>query len=149
MQRGVRARIFPPRPFPTGDRAMPSTFATLAAAAWVATFLGGPCLASAQSLAVTPGGRAPRTGTARVVSTAPTVEGRLNERVWAEAESLADFLQREPSESAPVSERTVGRIHTDREALYVGAWLPDRHPTALVPGAKVREGTVADRDYLA
>ncbi|HLA91093.1 MAG TPA: DUF5916 domain-containing protein [Gemmatimonadaceae bacterium] len=128
---------------------MPSTFATLAAAAWVATFLGGPCLASAQSLAVTPGGRAPRTGTARVVSTAPTVDGRLNERVWAEAESLTDFLQREPSESAPVSERTVVRILTDREALYVGAWLLDRHPTAIVPGEKVRDGTLTNSDYFA
>jgi hypothetical protein len=51
---------------------------------------------------------------------APTVDGRLDEAVWATARPIADFVQHYPTGDAPPSERTTMRILYDEEALYVG-----------------------------
>jgi len=48
----------------------------------------------------------------------------------------------------PVTERTEVRIITDGEAVYVGAWLYDDEPGAIVPGAKVRDGDISKSDYF-
>ncbi len=49
----------------------------------------------------------------------PRINGRLDDSVWATAESIADFRQREPIEGIPASERTVVRVVRDAEALYI------------------------------
>ena len=48
-----------------------------------------------------------------------------------------------------MTERTEVRLVTDGEALYVGAWLFDRDPSAIVPGEKIRDGTLDNSDYFA
>ncbi len=94
-------------------------------------------------------GSASRTSRATQVTTAPTIDGRLDETVWREATLLRDFIQREPTEGAVISERTEVRLMTDGSALYVGAWLFDREPDAIVPGEKVRDVTLTNSDYVA
>jgi hypothetical protein len=81
---------------------------------------------AAQAQMVTQTGASARRGRATVVQTPPIIDGRLDDDVWRSAEVLSDFVQREPVEGNPVSERTEVRILTDGEALYVGAWLYDR-----------------------
>ena len=76
--------------------------------------------------------------TARI-ATAPQIDGRLDDAVWQEATPLTDFVQRDPSEGAPSTERTEVRILTDGEALYIGAWLFDRDAAAIVPGERIRD----------
>jgi hypothetical protein len=93
--------------------------------------------------------RPPRVGAARVISQAPAIDGRLNEGVWREAAPFAEFVQRELHEGDAVTERTEVRILTDREALYVGAWLYDREPGGIVPGEKVRDVPLENSDYVA
>ena len=90
-----------------------------------------------------------RTGRATVVRTAPTVDGRLDDAVWREGTPFADFVQREPLEGTPITERTEVRILTDGEALYVGAWLYDREPQLIVPSEKIRDVTLTNSDYFA
>ena len=63
---------------------------------------------------------------------APVVDGRLDDAVWAEAEGARGFLQRDPVEGEPASEDTEVRIAYDADALYVGARLHDRTPSAIV-----------------
>ena len=92
--------------------------------------------------------RAPRVATAHAVSAAPVIDGHLSEGVWGDAERLIGFLQRELHEGEPISERTEVRILTDREALYIGAWLYDREPAGIVPGEKVRDVTLTNSDYV-
>jgi len=58
------------------------------------------------------------------------VDGRLDEEAWQHARAIEGFIQREPRQGDDVSERTVVRILTDKDALYVGAWLYDRTPGA-------------------
>jgi hypothetical protein len=48
-----------------------------------------------------------------------------------------------------VSERTEVKILTDGDALYVGAWMFDREPNAIVPGEKIRDVTLSNSDYFA
>lgn len=67
----------------------------------------------------------------RVASTVIRVDGRLDERPWREAEHASGFVQREPVEGSPASERTEVRILYDDDALYVGARMFSRNPGAV------------------
>jgi len=50
---------------------------------------------------------------------APSIDGRLDERFWATADSIDDFRQREPLAGSPATERTVVKVVRDAEALYI------------------------------
>jgi hypothetical protein len=76
----------------------------------------------------------------------PTIDGHLDENVWATAPALSDLVQREPSEGSAVSERTEVRIAFDDEALYVGAWLFARDPSTVVFGQTLRDASLNDSD---
>ena len=76
----------------------------------------------------------------------PIIDGHLDERVWAEGEALGGFVQREPSEGRPVSQRTEVRVAYDEEALYVAAWLYDDDPSAVVFGQTLRDASLNDAD---
>src|SRR5437762_210322 len=90
-----------------------------------------------------------RSGTPTVVQQAPVIDGRLDETAWRLASVYDGFVQRELREGQPVSERTEVRILTDGDALYVGAWLFDRDPGGIVPGEKIRDGSLDNSDYFA
>ncbi|MGQ0646799.1 MAG: DUF5916 domain-containing protein [Gemmatimonadaceae bacterium] len=89
-----------------------------------------------------------RIGRAATTTIAPTIDGRLDDEAWKTAEVFKDFVQREPLEGTPVSERTEVRIATDGEALYIGAWLFDREASAIVPSEKIRDVTLTNSDYF-
>jgi len=93
--------------------------------------------------------RGARAGQAHPVTTPPTIDGKLDESVWQDADPFRGFVQREQSEGAPASERTEVRILTDGEALYIGAWLYDRDPSGIVLGEKIRDVTLTNSDYVA
>ena len=83
---------------------------------------------------------------ASAITSAPVIDGRLDDDSWAEAQILTGFIQREPSEGRPVSERTEVRIVYDGEALYIGAWLFDSDPTSLVFGQTLRDASLNESD---
>jgi hypothetical protein len=94
---------------------------------------------------------APQSGLGRellavAADTAPVIDGRLDEAVWQTAAPAAGFVQSEPHEGQPASERTVVRVLFDRQALYVGAWLFDSHPEAIVVGEQRRDAGLQDTD---
>ena len=93
--------------------------------------------------------RAPRTGSAHVVTKAPVIDGRLDDAEWKDGTPFTDFIQREQYEGQPATERTVVRLLTDGEALYVGAWMYDRDAAAIVLGEKIRDVTISNSDYIA
>jgi len=47
------------------------------------------------------------------------LDARLAESIWASADSIVDFRQREPLEGAPASERTVVKVVRSAERLYI------------------------------
>src|SRR3989454_9478075 len=92
--------------------------------------------------------REPRIAASALTPTPPGIEGKLDDEVWKKARPIAGFVQREPREGTAISERTEVRILTDREALYVAAWLYDREPQGIVRGERVRDGTLTNSDYF-
>ncbi len=55
---------------------------------------------------------------AAAVIAAVTLDGRMDEPLWATADSIDDFRQREPLEGATATERTVVKVARDAHALY-------------------------------
>ena len=51
---------------------------------------------------------------------APTLDGALDDAIWADAARLDRFIQQEPDEGAPSSERTEVLVLYDSETLYLG-----------------------------
>ena len=78
----------------------------------------------------------------------PVVDGRLDDEAWSAAAPIAGFVQREPEEGSPVSERTEVRLLVDEEALYVGAWLFDGEPDGIVLGERIRDADLERGDYF-
>ncbi len=90
----------------------------------------------------------PVASVARITTTAPIIDGRLDDDAWSLGVPVTDFFQREPVEGEPVSERTEVRILLDDEALYVGAWLYDRDPDGIVTGERLRDANIQVADHF-
>ncbi len=91
-------------------------------------------------------GQAAPKATALVTPNAPTIDGRLDDAVWSTAETLTGFVQREPVEGRPVSERTEVRVAYDAEALYIGASMFERDMSSVVFGQTLRDASLNDAD---
>ena len=64
--------------------------------------------------------------------TAIRLDGVLNEDAWTGAVPVSGFVQSEPFEGQPASERTEVRVVYDDENLYVGAYLFDSDPSGII-----------------
>jgi hypothetical protein len=54
------------------------------------------------------------------VSQPPTIDGALDEDLWAQAPSLTTFVQAEPHEGQPASQPTDVRLAYADTAIYIG-----------------------------
>ena len=61
-----------------------------------------------------------------------TIDGVLDEVVWASVEPAQNFIQALPNTGALATERTEVRILYDDKALYIGAILYDREPDKII-----------------
>src|SRR5690242_20898330 len=96
--------------------------------AQLATFAAGRCLTSFGRLAsplycvaILCGRAAGQSAAIRAIEihSAVALDGKLDEPFWATGDSIDDFRQREPTEGAPATERTVIRVAHDEGALYI------------------------------
>jgi hypothetical protein len=76
----------------------------------------------------------------------PLVDGVLDERVWQQATPLMHFVQAEPFEGQPASEKTEVRILYDHEAIYVGVICHDSDPSQIVTTDTRRDAGLAEMD---
>ncbi|MFH1765272.1 MAG: DUF5916 domain-containing protein, partial [Gemmatimonadota bacterium] len=67
------------------------------------------------------------------------IDGRLTEDVWARAQHISNFTQREMNFGEPVSERTEVAVLFDSDALYVGFWGYDREPNRIFANEMARD----------
>jgi hypothetical protein len=77
-------------------------------------------------------GHVPATMVAVRVSRAPTLDGRLDDPAWTQAEPIGGFRQIDPEEGAAATESTIVRIVYDDAAIYVGARLYDDAPGRIL-----------------
>lgn len=73
------------------------------------------------------------------VSVSPRIDGVLNDEAWQQAAVIDDFVQQEPAEGDPATERTVVRLIYDEGALYVGVEAFDSEPNGVIATEKRRD----------
>lgn len=85
-------------------------------------------------------GTAHQTATAiRIMGTPPQLDGVLADNICSTAPLHGGFLQRDPDEGKPASERTTFQVAYDDEALYFGSCGYDSEPHKIV--SRVVRGT--------
>ncbi|HEX2092198.1 MAG TPA: DUF5916 domain-containing protein, partial [Longimicrobiaceae bacterium] len=82
-----------------------------------------------------------RTLRAAAADATVTLDGRLDEAAWAQAEPAVDWVQQRPRPGAPASQRTEARVLYDAGAVYVGMRMYDTAPDSVV-------APLARRDYI-
>jgi hypothetical protein len=108
-----------------------------------------PALSAQEREPAAPAGStaAPRpVSSASKVTSAPAIDGTLDERVWLEAEPLTGFVQAEPFEGEPASQITEVRILYDDQAIYVGVVCYDRDPSSIVTTDTRRDPSLGEMD---
>jgi hypothetical protein len=66
------------------------------------------------------------------VDETPHMDGVLDDAVWKKAALVEDFVQQEPREGAPASERTEVRVMYDSRSLLISVHAFDGQPSELV-----------------
>jgi hypothetical protein len=79
----------------------------------------------------------------------PVIDGVLNDPEWNFAEPITDFMQREPDNAQPGSERTEVRILYDDEALYFAWYMYDSEPDKIAAQELRRDDRLDTDDTMA
>ena len=75
-----------------------------------------------------------------------SVDGRLNEGLWQRAMPASDFVQQEPNNGSPATERTEVRIVYSKTSLYMGVTCFDSEPEKLLGNTMQRDASLASGD---
>ena len=75
----------------------------------------------------------------RLTGAPPAIDGVLDDELWAVGDRIEDFVQWEPENLAPLSERTVAQVAYDDRFLYVAVRCDDRDPEGIVVGLGRRD----------
>jgi len=67
------------------------------------------------------------------------IDGRMDEPAWASVPPITEFIQSEPDEGLPASQRTEVRVAFDGTNLFIGAEMFDTDPAGIVPGGLERD----------
>jgi hypothetical protein len=78
----------------------------------------------------------------------PAIDGLLTDEVWALAEPVTTFTQRDPDEGRTPTERTEVRFLYDDDALYVAARLWDSEPARITRRLSTRDNQ-PDADVIS
>lgn len=103
-------------------------------------------IASVQGLPTPP---ASMSGVRAVRAAAPVaLDGALSEAVWASAQVVTSFQQRDPEEGAAPTQLTEVRVLYDDAALFIGARLFDSHPDSIIARLARRDNGVTSDAFL-
>lgn len=75
------------------------------------------------------------------------LDGLLEEPVWKSSDPACDFLQRDPVDGAPATEKTEVWVAYDEANLYVAAYCHDSEPKGIV-GLLGRRDSFVDSDWF-
>ncbi|MFO7524523.1 MAG: DUF5916 domain-containing protein [Ignavibacteriaceae bacterium] len=76
------------------------------------------------------------------------LDGKLDESIWQRAEKYDNFIQRDPEEGKPASQRTVVKVAYDESALYVAAVMFDEPDSIISRLSRRDEYVQTDRFTL-
>ena len=78
----------------------------------------------------------------------PVIDGRMDEAVWSLTPVIDDFVQVEPGQGRPPSERTEVRLLFDDDAVYIGIRCFDSDPSAIVATEMKRDASLGSDDHV-
>jgi hypothetical protein len=87
-----------------------------------------------------------RVARANRAATAPVLDGTLDDGVWTTVEPVDGFIQTEPIEGQPASERTEVRVLYSDDTLYVGVMCYDSEPGAILVTGSRRDSDLSETD---
>ncbi|MSR07741.1 MAG: hypothetical protein EXR93_11850 [Gemmatimonadetes bacterium] len=85
----------------------------------------------------------------RLEGATPAIDGRLDDSAWRAALPITEFVQKNPTEGQPASERTEVRFLFTDSDLYVGIRAFDREPDGIVGPLVRRDPGDIPTDYVA
>ena len=110
----------------------------------IASFVSPPPPSHAQAKGVHPQA-APVANAVRLTS-AVSVDGKLDEEVWRTAPAITEFRQSQPDEGKPATQRTEVRFAYDDQAIYVGARMYDSMGGKGVVTRLLRRDALSEND---
>ena len=87
-----------------------------------------------------------RVAHARAVEEGPVIDGKVDESVWQEADVITGFVQSEPTEGEPATEKTEVRILYTNSTIYFGVICYDSDPSRLVVSDTRRDSNLDEMD---
>ena len=75
------------------------------------------------------------------INTPMKIDGRLDESVYEQVPAITEYIQQEPNEGAPISERTQSWVMYDDVNLYIVCRCWDTHPERIVANDMRRDST--------
>jgi len=80
------------------------------------------------------------------IETPPEIDGVVDEEVWNRAAVVTDFIQTEPDEGRPATERTEVRLVYDDDTLYIAVINYDREPDRIIANVLRRDESQRNDD---
>ncbi|MBI1897583.1 MAG: carbohydrate binding family 9 domain-containing protein, partial [Acidobacteria bacterium] len=114
----------------------------MARLAWCSLFLGTVLSGQPRE------NHARNTARAYRLDTRPVLDGLVNEPLWSGLEPATGFIQQEPQEGAPATERTEVRIGYDDQNLYFGVICFDSDSEHIVVTQNRRDAPLEDTDSI-
>jgi hypothetical protein len=109
----------------------------------VAAF-GAPRMVAAQSVAAVPQIMVRELGEGEQ----PLIDGHVDDMSWSATEAFSGFVQQEPNDGEPATERTEIRFLLDRQNLYIGVICFDDDPENILVSQSRRDADLDDTDSI-
>ena len=78
----------------------------------------------------------------------PVLDGRVDEPQWRRIMPAGEFIQQEPNEGSPATQRTEVRLGYDDNNLYIGIICFDSDREHIVVTQNRRDGNLTDTDSI-
>jgi hypothetical protein len=109
---------------------------------WAALSTGAAFAARASDVPTMPAGKlAP-------AAPVPVIDGRVDEQVWRDVTPHTTFVQQDPIEGDPASERTEVRILVGKGNIYVGIICFDSDPSKIIVSQSRRDAALTETDAV-
>ncbi len=78
----------------------------------------------------------------------PVIDGHLIDEVWELAQPAGEFLQKEPKQNIPHSQRTEFRVIYNDDALFIGVWCFDTEAGKIIAHTMERDVMMRYEDMV-
>src|SRR5687767_2712991 len=78
----------------------------------------------------------------------PVIDGRVNDSVWQSVTPYSTFIQQDPIEGAPASEKTEVRVIVGKGTVYVGIIAFDSDPSKIIVSQARRDASLNETDSV-